>query len=352
MALDQTISKFQEQIYGSSSFDISKSFLPDNEIVKNFIKSKNPNMTKEQLDQMVDGKKPKGVKKLPKVYQAKKGEMSQAGNQYKPEIKKIKEKVRTAATQLIKEQKALIQDLIKTAIQTGTAIAGAAQLIAPLSFNVPGAINLILLIIDAISKIINKLLDILVHLEPLKYLKLLIDPKKFEAITAPINIALQILIGIFSPISALKAFIDLLMGQLKSKTSPENLKDEIQQTKDKIAKDKSDIANTKEEETDKRDRLNKDIAHQNEILNQLTSTNIPVTINGEFDETELNKFHPDLYVTLNSIKDVSEKIASGEHHLYDVKLPNGNKLVNINDDALEQLRNTYRVVFEDGLNTD
>ena len=56
MSLDKNITDLQDTIY-SSNFDISSSFLPDNEIVKNIFLSKNSNMTRAEVDQMVDGKK-------------------------------------------------------------------------------------------------------------------------------------------------------------------------------------------------------------------------------------------------------------------------------------------------------
>ena len=52
--LEKNVNNLQEKIY-SVNFDISKSFASNKQVVKNIIKSKNPSMTKEDIEIMVEG---------------------------------------------------------------------------------------------------------------------------------------------------------------------------------------------------------------------------------------------------------------------------------------------------------
>lgn len=317
MSLDKNISSLQDKVYGAN-FDISKSYLPDKEVAKNILLSKSPTMKKDDAEIMVYGKTLNGdERKL-----AKSKDISFSNSSYSPtyplpsnhvyynEVKKTKNEVREAVTGLIKDQKALLQDLIITAVKISNAIPGITQLIAPVSFNVPAAISLLLLIVDAINLIINKIMDILKYLEPLKKLNLLIDDSKFNSVTTPINIALQILLSIFEPISLLKKFIDKLMGE-----------------------------------------LNKAISQNITATYSGTYSIPPTTKDGQFDESSissaLNVINPDkIYPTLTSIKDLSDSLGK-EVYVYDVDFQDGRHIENIDEKSLEEIKDKYRIIFKD-----
>lgn len=250
--LEKNVNNLQEKIY-SVNFDISKSFASNKQVVKNIIKSKNPSMTKEDIEIMVEGNINSLKKAVPvnmitatsnvastadtitktdpkdevnrqlsefvkknKLYPLNKDSI------YYQEAKKIKDDVRKSVMLLFKEQKELMQDLSKTSIQVASSISGAAILIAPLSFNVPGAISVVLLVIDGISKIISKMMNIIQHLGPLKYLVLLIPENNVDSIVKPINTMLTILISLFNATKLLKKLIDKLMKVLKKRIKSSN----------------------------------------------------------------------------------------------------------------------------------
>ena len=178
--LENNINKLKESIYGIH-FDIASSFLPDNEIAKNIIRAKTPSLSKEDAEMMIDGK----ISGLTSSLSNEKEQLAKFGrdnhiyplpktNQYYDQVKKMKDDTRQAAMLMVKSQKDLMQDLIKISVQISTAISGAIVLISPRSFNVPAAISLVMLIVDTISKIVDKLMNVIQYLDPLKNLTYLL----------------------------------------------------------------------------------------------------------------------------------------------------------------------------------
>ena len=140
MQLEKNISTLQEKIYGAN-FDISKFYVSDKEAYKNILSKRNPKMKKSDINSIVDGDE---KNKLEGVFPLKEN------SQNYEEVRKIKREVREATLMLIKGQKLLLQDLIKTATQIVVAIPAISIMAAAPPWNVPAAISLVLLIIDAI----------------------------------------------------------------------------------------------------------------------------------------------------------------------------------------------------------
>jgi len=298
-SFEQNIDTLKELLYDTSSaagiLDIlSTDFvLPENEIIKNLLKIKNPALTKDLLSMMVDGISPPGVKRLPSVYEAV-GGLTLAATILLPEVNRIKNDVRKSVTCVMGKQQSLMQDLVMTLIQTVTSIAGAAVLIAPVSFNIPAAISVILLIIDLINSLCVKILEIVMCIEPLKDLKVILKPKLFKVATGPINVGLMILIAIVPIICALKLFIDKLMNKLKK---------------------------------------NVDNLDQSEVPQEMKDFEIPIPVNGKFDDKEV----------LRQIGNLREELG----YVWDVELPDGKTIVNVDDVGLEELKELYEVVMRE-----
>lgn len=296
LELTKNIDTLQNSIYGSN-FDISTFFASDKQVVKNILINKNPTMKKEDAETMVSGKKGVAVYPLPSNH----GLYGEAG--------KAKKEVRDAALGLVKEQKALIQDLIMAGIKIGNAIPAITILVAPLSFNAPAAISLLLVIIDALKAIINRIMEILKHLEPLKKLSLVIDSSKLDTVMSILNIALAILLAIFEPISILKKIIDMLMGQLNKTTSEAKIVVEG-------------------------------------VTQSATFSAPPAVKDGDFDESALAE-------TLNTIKGVSPILnnlhqltaTSSEVYVYNVEFSDGRKMTNVSEEDIENIKEKYKVIF-------
>jgi len=369
--LENNIQKLQEKIYGVN-FDISKSFLPDNEIAKNILLAKSPSMSKEDAEIMIDGKlgaaqsvvsganismsdaqiaktKTAAFAKANNIYPLPKN------NLYYTEVQQIKNEARISVMMLVKTQKELVQELVKASIQIGTSIAGAAVLISPLSFNVPGAISLVMLVIDAISKVIEKFMGVIQHTDGIQYLVLLLPKASYEVITAPINIAIKVLLSIFEAINALKSIVGGLSSSLQDATNPSNLSSQIASLEQQLATAKQELADlnklknplfpaqgivgTPKQISDKEKQI-KEL--EDRLAKMKGGYSIPAMKNGEFDMSAsdaLSKIVPDI----NKATAANAEITN---YLYDVYLPDGTLVTNLDEDALADIKSKYKVIFD------
>jgi hypothetical protein len=335
-------------------------------------------MTKEDIEIMVEGNTNSLKKAIPvnTVADAKEEENRQLSefakknklyplnkdSIYYQEAKNIKDDVRKSVMLLFKEQKELMQDLSKTSIQVASSISGAAILIAPLSFNVPGAISVVLLVIDGISKIISKMMNIIQHLGPLKYLVLLIPENKADSIVKPINTMLTILISLFNATKLLQKLIDKLMKVLKKRIKSSNTASIIKGKCDVTKGELNDLLNQQKKihlfKSSKaiRDAIQKQIDAKKEEVKACQErtdelenmSNLEETVDGNFAEIPLNellsKIDPELSEQLENITDANNEFYS---YVYDVHFPDGSMRSNLSDDELEAIKNKYNLIFED-----
>lgn len=334
--LENNITKLQNKIF-DANFDISKFYLSDKEIVKNILKSKNPKLKSKEAHEMVYGSTSSNSTIYP----------ISNDNKYYEEASKIKIEVRESSMLLVKDQKSLVQDLIKTSIQIGNSIPAISLLISAPPWNVSAAISLVLLIMDAINSIINKIIDLLKYLEPIKKIKLLVDNDKYNSITSPINVSVNILLSLFDPISALKKFIDKIFSLLSSMTDPNSLKSQIKQIKKEIRRKEKDKGKAESEEEAK--EIQEDIDDlKKRISDILKGFKLPTIKDGQFDENNISvSNNNELFKTLNDLKKVTSNISNSKiSYLYDVELPDGTILTNLNDEDLESIKEKYKVLFK------
>ena len=267
------------------------------------------------------------------------------------EAKKIKTQVREKFMMLIKEQKELVQDLAKTAISSGNSIAAASVLVAPVSFNVPAALVLVLTVIDAIGKIISKTMSIILQLEPLKLLILLLPKDAFETITAPINIAILAIISILEVVGGFQKLIQSLMGKLKDNLKPENLKSQIKELTKQITekeKEKEDLIKDQASQNDidlKSDEI-KELKDRLKIM--IEGPKLPEMENGEFKvpasfEDLLKSIDNTLETDKNTISSLNLQFFD---YVYDVKLPDNTIVKGISEEELEYYKLKYSIILD------
>lgn len=273
------------------------------------------------------------------------------------EARNVKNKVRESFMMMKKEYKELVQDLIKTSIDSANAISAAAILIAPLSFNIPGAIVLILEVISSINKIISKVMAIILHCEPLKLLVLLLPKESFESVTSPINAVILGIISILSVVSFFKKLVSKIMSSIKSQTDPANLKNQKQQLKDEISKkgkELNDLRSKKNQDLDAISKKQEEIAELQERLKIMEKgPDIPsMNDNGEFDEKSLSealkKIDIDLTKQQNDIAQLNLQLYD---YVYELKLPDGTIVENLSREDIEEFKNKYKINI-DTVNSD
>jgi hypothetical protein len=261
----QSLDELQEEAYGTSLLDISTFFLPDKEILKKLIKSKNPFMSEEDIDIIVEDTETlikKGedrldeeenrldeaensltteeleqererrkeelkkrireeIEKIKEVYKEKL-------EQFKEEVKNLKREVREAIFVLTNKVKESAEALILAITKTATTLPGAIVMAVAPPWNIPAAITKVLLVIKAYLDLIAIVKMIVPYLEPTRKLPLLLS----EGVLSTIGVTLKTsvitpMLAIFIPIKilsniikALFDFIKKLIGNAKKKGQP------------------------------------------------------------------------------------------------------------------------------------
>jgi hypothetical protein len=365
--LEKDLSILQSKIY-KANFDILSvlPILSKEEIVKNIILQNNQAMKLHEAELMVYGYskslgETKPNPKYAKIYPIKKD------HHLYIQSKMILNSLREAGMRLTRESSGIAQDLITTSIKIGNAVAAMGQLIAPLSFNVPAAIALLLLIIDAITHLIKRMSEVIVMLEPLKQLSLVIDVTSamasvaiassvsalanaagiagnnintstlsaaqsagispnslnfphiptigtpeynsiFDTVVLPIDIVVKLLTALFEPISALQEIINFLLGQLH-----------------KSVKNASPTQSAPSTPFPQSAEELKDQASINKYLSQLNGLGLSQSFS----------------IPNNLI----QSTASSYSYVYDVLLPDGTSLNNLDDDTFESIKERFNVIF-------
>lgn len=377
--LEKNITILQDKIY-SVNFDISKSFLPDGEVIKNMIKSQYPQYSDELLNVMVGLPSVTGLSasvtntiygltaSVSKTTQelgdfAKKNNiwpLPKSSSYYK-EVREKKEEVKRAVMLMVKEQKELMQELVKVSIQTGTSISGAAVLIAPPSFNVPGAISLVLLVISLIAALIAKIMSTIQNLEPIKYLSILLPKNKFDSIVAPINAALVILISIFDSTKLLQKLIEKLMKVLKRRIKKANpvatqekscaiLTIELENLKRARIGTVGKIVGIKKRHKPTQAQLlaQAKLIEEKKIEVQECHDKVKMLKSVEdisLDDLSLNEILDNID-PLNEMRNISEVNSQFLSYVYDVHFPDGSVVNNLDDAALENIKLKYDLIFD------
>lgn len=384
--LEQKIITLQEKIYiAIESFtgfpDISKSFLPDKQIAINILKKRNPYITEEQCELIIGGvSAAKQAREEARrnsqsnnnntnnnninnnnanniqnaLSSADRGSIQNqvyplpSANSIYEEVKKLKDEVRENVMLFVNSQIDIVQDLAKLAIKIGTSIAGAAVLIAPLSFNLPAAISLLLVIIDGLNLLIKKCMEILSNLGPMNNLVLVLPNSIFDSLTLPIIAFLEAMIQILDKITSVRAQIDNLISSVLSFLNPNNLLSLLQSIIDEITK--------KEKEKQALDLLNQNTDNLQKDINDLkkrkekieniksgTDTDI-INLNKLKTPADTKSLANDFLKTLGEAKTEVQNVTE---IIYDLTLPDGSVILDVDPDTIENLKEKFNVVYKD-----
>jgi hypothetical protein len=199
---------------------LDKVMLSNRQMAKKIISFKSPNMSDSDLNLIVYGKdlqeelgpdykpfvsdneniNPDIISTDPKSYFKPLAEDSPIFD----EVKKIKTEVKDGI--FILEQKSidLGKESVKLGVLIGSTVPAAAILVAPVSFNIPGALTLVLGLINSINSINYKLLEFTPALRVIDKLKYVLPDDKVETISTPINALVSTISALSTTISALK----------------------------------------------------------------------------------------------------------------------------------------------------
>lgn len=394
----ENINKLENQIY-PVGFDISKFFLSDKESVKKLIKIKNPQMSSNDIDLMVDSEDESLLKldeeeeKLSEKEDqiASKNETLNADEEasnrivrlkmreerkrikkeniqiakkiykdrltsYYDETKNIKQEIRVSSFLLVENSIDLSKKLVNAVIQTSSTIPGVTIMMTAIPFNIPGAITLALTVVEAFMDIVTKMKDVVVLLSPLKKLEIVTDNKSLSIISSILNPVLSILSSLWSPISALIKMIKSITSALSSslkrnrnkifRRATRRLKKlghlyKVNKRGDEYTVDGTTLYSYDEDDVDE----------VKELLDTFKiSRNKVVDYNQKIGDKTFEETLDDLESQLNNVDLPTENYPIDSNdtyskYLYDVKLPDGSVLVNITEEGLESIKENYKIEF-------
>ena len=199
---------------------VEKFMLSDRQIAKKIISIKSPKLSDVDLNLIVYGKDLK--KELGSSYRAFVSENEKLNprviskdlkssfkaleddNPIFEEVEKIKIEVKDGLYILEQKSKDMGKEVVKLGVTIGTTIPAAAIMVAPVSFNVPGSITLIMNLINAIGGINFKLKEFTPALRFLDKLKYVLPDDKVKEVMTPLNTLLSTVNTLSNTIGKLK----------------------------------------------------------------------------------------------------------------------------------------------------
>lgn len=275
--LNKKVSSITESQITGIAKKITDNFMSDRQVLKKIVSMKSPNLSDDELNLLVYGrdlkrelgasyrawkserdaedeedddddlktkkdktKKNKADKDKTKKNKNKKGESEETEKTkrekrkekkmvFKPiprdnplfdEVKKLKGEIKLKFHLLEEKSKNLLKEIMKFGVMVGTTIPAAIVLSAPPSFNIPGAVTLVLNLMNAFSSISSKIQDLLPYLDVVNKLNAVIPSDKMGKVSSSLNGFL----GIINQITSLFSKFKSLMPKL-SETDEGKLKD-------------------------------------------------------------------------------------------------------------------------------
>ena len=308
--------------------DLNNYMMPDSEIIKNLIQLKS-GYSSSDVNQMVDGKKSNSElsDSAKKIYPLPKK------NPFYTEVKDMKSELRIAFMQFLKESKSLSEEFINNSILSVSQLSAITIMVSAPPFNIPAAVSLSILMIQEVDKMVDRIIDIINYIEPLKKLEIVVSPSKMDMVTTPLNAAILIISGLISTLSVITLPLKALKSLIQKLTDPKNTGSSTEQLKKQIT-DKSD-------EIKKLISNGQDHSGQDEDLNNLTKSLNDIQ-SGKLNSMLVNNKLPD--DTTNAINKSQNVKPTVQNYIYDVQLPDGTILTNLTDNDLKKLSQSYNIV--------
>ena len=367
-----------------SEYDLQPYLLSEDEVVKKILLSKNPNMSPDHVDMIVDSEE-KSLDKLEKdnadglkaddnnTKNAKMTEEQRAQRKAenkkrreeekkrrKEEIKRIKEiykdkltelraqaksilkEIKMAFYNLLREVKALVKKAITSLVQTTSSIAAIAVIAAAPPWNIPLAISYTMAIVDLILSLISQIKAILPFTMVFDKLHFVMEPKSLSTICGVINANIEIVLGLWEKLNPLDDLVQALLGKILEMINGSNKSKVFKKAERKLKKLGYFNSNNSEygiEGSNYRANNENDASEVKDILDvfEVRDSSV-VDYKNKIDEASLN--------SLNNVKIENPEVTrDGPLYTYDVELPNGSVLYNQSDANLEELKRSYTLVI-------
>ena len=381
--LTKNIEETQKKL-STPGFDMNKYVLPDSEVVKKMLKIRNPNMSMDDIELMVDGlgsKKPKSIadmealsedantpfkkKQIDDVVADAKNNLDKTGIPIPPddfiyeEAKDIKRITIEKSYEFVRKIEELIQDVAFAAIALSQSIPGAIQLIVtpvfPVpSLNVPGMITMLMNVILTLNGLKSKASDakaIMVYFSKLNIVCSESDAEKVAGILNNFNKTLDT--TIFGFTNTVDAFIGSATSAMKSQLDPskegKNIKNITKQLRKLKYLPNNNFSKVDEDDID---GVN-NILEEWRVVNRTHRNAAVVRKKESQDSLDLATSGLNNLKTAEAINNELKDLAniktppanSNELTVYDVEFPDGTILKGLNEDELNGYRNIYNGIY-------
>lgn len=248
-SIDDIVSNVSDikTIIVSTGLDISKYFMSKRQIAKKLLSTKSPSLTDKDLNLIVYGKDIQSMTSGYQPYSSESDNMVSYDGPYKaiPDDDPIFDEVENMMSQMITsiftiddKGTALTSDTTQlTALISSSVPAMVALAISLPIPNIPGALSLLLIVLEGFSTLKTKMKDILPHLDIFKKIKILIPPSKYAEVVGIICPILTVFKTVVTAIMALETVITKFLGGAK----PEDKTSQVQSAKTAVDNAKSDL---------------------------------------------------------------------------------------------------------------
>lgn len=390
------MSQFQELIKNTEKlqdmgfkkeFDLTPYLLPIEDVMKKIIASKNPGLSKEHIDMIVDSEeislakldqdsdndkelnsdikddslteqeKQKRKEELQRRKEAEKERIKEQVKQiktiYKEKVKQVKQEAKDLIKEIkaqlysfFKEVKNLIKKSITSVIQISSSIPAIAITAAAPPWNIPLAISYTMTLIDTILNLVAQIKAIIPFTLIFEKLGLVIDDKLLQKFSAVLNAQILIVLGLFDKLSILDTLINKLLDKILSLINPSNSQKTFKKATKKLKKlGYFDTNNSTYniDGVDVRAKNEEDASEAKDILDTFVVDSNKVTdYKNKIDTSDLSKFS-----NISAESENINNLPSEPPYVYDVKLPDGGVLLNQTDVDLQDLSKRYDLVIED-----
>jgi hypothetical protein len=359
--------------------------MSDDDILKKILKNKNPSLTDEQANMIVDSEQ-KSFEKIDKEYlekgnsipdtpglteeenkkrkdlvkrdleiekEKKKQQVIESKVIYKnrtaelkKESKSLKKEIKVAVFNFIRESKTVSKKMVTSSIEMSSVIAAIGVVIAAPPWNVPLAISYAMSIIEIILNFISQIKNIISFTVPLEKINLIVKEDRLGFVSTVIDVFIKIIKTAWGLLSTLEAFVTKLLNLITTKIfSDENKNKTFKKAEKKLDKlgycKNSNIVYSVDGISVR--------ANNQEDAEESLSILQTYKVSCKVDNCKITGYKNDIdpnILTMMNVNTPSEKDIKSDAYLYDVELPNGRVLFNKSESDIDQLKLNYEVIIK------
>lgn len=324
--IDEFISnldKLEKDIYSSNDVDNLAPMLSDDEVCKNIVKDKNPNLSDSEVERVVEN--------------------SDNNSQIKKEARKEKREFRRNFKMFISSQKKITREISNSLVMINSAVPGILITASAPPWNVPAAISTAILVLTVLNNVLNSINELLGYLTTFRKAGLFFSSQNLNKVIIVLNSAVIILIRLLSPLKIIENFINTIINTLKNINSTNNKQKQRNRIVKRLDRKKRILKRTKD--LDDREELQDDIELLEDQLKNLDLDN-GLNIDSQISqiESDLSKIEQDTQSALSSAQNFINE------NTYTVKFPDGTIRTNVTQSELEDLKLRFKVDIRSSLN--